>query len=312
MSDNKKYYWTRTRTDFFESDKIDYMLVRDKGGDYYTLYAILRARCANKNGELYSDLGKKKVPFDTKKIFREAKAYFSEETIEEAMDLFKELELIVLQENGIYRFSDFDYAVGYEVTTQNAENLKRSRSRKKMQAEQTTQPVSEYMSDDNNAGIRCNTEKETDKERDKERDKEIEKDINKDTDLNADINTDKEEVPCGSDSYASCISDVVEYLNLKAGTRFRSDNKQTAAKIRARLKEGYTVEDIKSVIDGKVKEWKGTSMQKYLRPETLFGNKFEGYLNGIRDPYPGLCFRNTTYLDDSLIMQFDDDDDEFM
>lgn len=47
----------------------------------------------------------------------------------------------------------------------------------------------------------------------------------------------------------------------------------------ARLNEGYTVEDFYTVIDKKYDEWQGTEREKYLRPETLFGNKFESYLN---------------------------------
>ena len=55
--------------------------------------------------------------------------------------------------------------------------------------------------------------------------------------------------------------------------------KQTKAKIDARLNEGYTLDDFIVVIEKKVFEWKNTDMEKYLRPETLFGSKFESYLN---------------------------------
>lgn len=49
--------------------------------------------------------------------------------------------------------------------------------------------------------------------------------------------------------------------------------------IKARLKEGFTYQDFISVIDKKYAEWNGTEFQAYLRPETLFGTKFESYLN---------------------------------
>lgn len=53
-----------------------------------------------------------------------------------------------------------------------------------------------------------------------------------------------------------------------------------AKHINARLKEGHTVEEMKTVIDRKVAEWKGGPMDEYLRPSTLFNSeKFEGYLN---------------------------------
>lgn len=74
---------------------------------------------------------------------------------------------------------------------------------------------------------------------------------------------------------------VIDYLNEKAGTRFRSVESNVKY-INARLKDGYTVDDLKAVIDKKVKEWKGTDFQHFLRPETLFNaTKFETYLNGL-------------------------------
>lgn len=73
---------------------------------------------------------------------------------------------------------------------------------------------------------------------------------------------------------------IVDYLNEKAGTHFKPNTAKTKSLINARLKEGFTVEDFKTVIDKKVEEWKNdVQMSKYIRPETLFGTKFEGYLN---------------------------------
>lgn len=75
------------------------------------------------------------------------------------------------------------------------------------------------------------------------------------------------------------IRSIVDYLNQKAGTNYRYQTKTTQSKIRARLAENYTVEDFKIVIDKQCSKWKGTNMEDYLRPETLFGTKFESYLN---------------------------------
>lgn len=75
---------------------------------------------------------------------------------------------------------------------------------------------------------------------------------------------------------------IIDYLNEKVGTRYRSASKNTRSHINARLKEGYTLDDFKTVIDKKTKEWlNDRKMSKYLRPETLFGSKFEGYLNEV-------------------------------
>lgn len=73
---------------------------------------------------------------------------------------------------------------------------------------------------------------------------------------------------------------IVGYLNEKAGTNYKHTTKNTQTHIRGRLSEGFTEEQFKIVIDKKVKDWgKDPKMSKYLRPETLFGPKFEGYLN---------------------------------
>ena len=72
---------------------------------------------------------------------------------------------------------------------------------------------------------------------------------------------------------------VIDYLNRKANTNYRSSTKNTQSFINARVSEGFTVEDFKKVIDSKSKEWLNTDFEKYLRPATLFGTKFENYLN---------------------------------
>ena len=76
------------------------------------------------------------------------------------------------------------------------------------------------------------------------------------------------------------IVQILERLNSQAGTNYRASTKSTRQHINARLAEGFTLQDFFTVIDKKVAEWKGDAkMEKYLRPETLFGNKFDGYLN---------------------------------
>ena len=75
------------------------------------------------------------------------------------------------------------------------------------------------------------------------------------------------------------ISQIVDYLNSKTGLSYKSTTKKTRDLIIARFNEGFTLENFKVVIDKKCSEWLDTDMQKYLRPETLFGTKFESYLN---------------------------------
>lgn len=82
------------------------------------------------------------------------------------------------------------------------------------------------------------------------------------------------------DGNAEKIAEIVEYLNSVCGTNYRANSAQTQKNINGRLGEGFTVDDFKLVIDAKAKEWKGTDMEQYLRPDTLFRpTKFESYAN---------------------------------
>lgn len=74
--------------------------------------------------------------------------------------------------------------------------------------------------------------------------------------------------------------EIIFYLNKKTGKHYKVKTPKTVRLIRARLKEGFMVEDFKAVIEKKCDDWLGNEkMERYLRPETLFGTKFEGYLN---------------------------------
>jgi uncharacterized phage protein (TIGR02220 family) len=74
--------------------------------------------------------------------------------------------------------------------------------------------------------------------------------------------------------------EIVDYLNEKLSTSYRHTTKKTRELIQARWNDKNRLEDFKKVIDIKAAEWLNDSeMNKYLRPETLFGTKFESYLN---------------------------------
>lgn len=77
------------------------------------------------------------------------------------------------------------------------------------------------------------------------------------------------------------ISEIIAYLNAKAGTTFRSTTKSTKKHIKARIDDGYVIDDFKAVIDDKCNDWlKDKKMKQYIRPSTLFiPTNFENYLN---------------------------------
>lgn len=107
-------------------------------------------------------------------------------------------------------------------------------------------------------------------------------------DTNKNINSVKKDIVSpgtNPDCFEQDCKAVVDYLNLKLGTNYHSSSRDTRKHISARFKEGWTPEDFYKVIDVKCAEWnreprKGEKdMRPYLRPSTLFGTKFEEYLN---------------------------------
>lgn len=98
--------------------------------------------------------------------------------------------------------------------------------------------------------------------------KNLKADFKKFKDINIDNNIDN-----------NIINNIINYLNEKTDSNYRSTTRTTKSKIQARLNEGFTIDDFKKVIDKKYEEWVDTDFEKFLRPETLFGTKFESYLN---------------------------------
>ena len=74
-------------------------------------------------------------------------------------------------------------------------------------------------------------------------------------------------------------SQVINYLNEKANSKYKATSKDNQKHIKARINEGYGFDDFKKVVDNMCSAWKNTEFENYLRPSTLFGVKFENYLN---------------------------------
>lgn len=105
---------------------------------------------------------------------------------------------------------------------------------------------------------------------------------NKNININISSNEDIKDIVGKPDD----IKVIVDYLNERTGSHFKANTAETKKSIKARLKEGYTVDDFKRVIDSKVKDWADDDrMKDYLRPQTLFRPaNFEAYLNAANRP----------------------------
>ena len=103
-------------------------------------------------------------------------------------------------------------------------------------------------------------------------DKDKDKDINNNGIINNSL----------SSKLADACLEIIDYLNFKTNKNFKPNAKATQDFIKARLKDGYSIDDFKKVIDNKCYQWLGTEQEQYLRPETLFRpSHFESYLNEV-------------------------------
>lgn len=84
--------------------------------------------------------------------------------------------------------------------------------------------------------------------------------------------------------------EIIGYLNKKTGKNFKYQASYNKNLIDSRLREGYGLKDFFKVIDKKTCQWQASKMEKYLRPRTLFGPKFDGYLNESPKTYPSKNF----------------------
>ncbi|NRO89301.1 conserved phage C-terminal domain-containing protein [Lactobacillus helveticus] len=92
--------------------------------------------------------------------------------------------------------------------------------------------------------------------------------------------TNNDSSPAKQDEQTIPYKEIVDYLNQKTGAKYKATTKPTQRLIKARWNEGYRLDDFKKVMDNKAFEWQNDSkMWKYMRPATLFGTKFDDYLN---------------------------------
>ena len=113
MSEQKRYYWIKLKTDFFNQETIDFLLSQENGCQYIVLYQMLCLNTANNNGEMATRIGEMIIPYDINKIVRDTK-YFTFDTVAVALELFKKLGLIYQEEGEVLKISNFEDMVGSE------------------------------------------------------------------------------------------------------------------------------------------------------------------------------------------------------
>jgi len=129
----KKFFWIKLKTDFFNQDEIDYLMSQKNGCEYIVLYQMLCLQTANNGGMLSRQVGEMLVPYDVNKIVRDTK-YFDFDTVAVALELFKKLGLIYEMDDSILKIARIEEMVGSESANANAIRQKRFREKQKLQS----------------------------------------------------------------------------------------------------------------------------------------------------------------------------------
>ena len=260
MAETKTYYWLKLDKDFFEDDTTMWLEEQTNGKDYVLFYLKLCLKSLKDNGFMVRYVGERLMPYDVKALSKLTNTPV--DTVAIALKLFVKIGLISIQESGEIYLNQIKEMIGTE--TDSAKRMRKKRIKDTKQLEETSQCAHNVQE--------CDTEIEIEKE--------LEIELEKDIEIETYSPVDTVPVTANAEQYPNIYKDVIDYLNEKANTSYRTTTKKTQQLIRCRQKEGFNLNDFKIVIDKKTKEWgKDSSMVKYLRPETLFGTKFEGYLN---------------------------------
>ena len=248
MGENGKFYWLKLKRDFFKRHDIRVIESMPNGKDYVLFYLKLLVESVDHEGSLrFSET----IPYNEEMLAVITNT--NVDIVRSAMKLFVELGMMEILDEGTIYMNEVDRMIGSAANNDNANRQRRFRERQK-----TTALLPSY------EGVTKNNES---KSIEKEKELEIEKE---------------------SIQSNETVKKVISYLNKKAGTNYKASSKETKKLIGARLNEGFTEEDFYTVIDNKVAEWGkppkagAKDMRPFIRPVTLFGTKFEAYLNQRR------------------------------
>ena len=260
MGNEKRYYWLKLAEDFYEDDTIQWIEEQENGVAYVNFYLKLLLKSLKDDGYLIRFVGTRLIPYDVKSLARLTNT--DPDTVRVAMELFKQVGLVELMESGEIYMSQIDEMIGSE--TQAAKRMRKLRA-KQVLGNQGLDDVKQLESkrnivtEERNNVQKCYTEY-------RDRDIDIEN-----RDIYSRAEPDRVDIP---------FKEIIDYLNARTDKNYKASSKKTRSLIKARFNEDFTLDDFKRVIDNKVNDWADNpDMCKYLRPETLFSNKFEGYLN---------------------------------
>ena len=232
--------WIKITTDMFDNRKIKHLRKLPEGNSIVLIWVMLLTMAGRCNSGGMIFLTEN-IPYTTKTLADELG--FEESTVQLALNALERFEMVI-SDQGYFTIAGW-------MEHQNIDGLEKIKEQNRLRQKKWYDNQKALPQPNVRSNVSLTQPNATD--RDIEEDKETDKEIYK---------------------------TVVSYLNEKAGTKYKATTPKTKTAIKARLSEGFTVDDFRTVIDKKCTEWLGDDkMEKYLRPETLFGTKFEGYLN---------------------------------
>ena len=258
-SKTKIYYWLKFDKHFFDNLFIKRLLRNFPGGsDMIVIYIRLMLE-AIENDCVIDYEG----TFDNYAEELALRLETSEEQINMALAYFVKCGVIQVDNNGNTHYPQAKALLGQETNW--------NRYKKKQSELEKLQPLSNQIPTD----IEIDKELEQDREKDKEREKEGASTF----DFPSWLSEESISIIKKGNPTNFLYRAVIQYLNQASGKEFKFVEKNIKL-VKARVREGFSLEDFRVVIDLKCREWlSNPKMEKYVRPETLFGTKFEGYLN---------------------------------
>ena len=299
---DKKYYWLKLPADFFSKPSL--MLLTSKGADHISVYMRLLTMAINTDCRLmYTE----DTPYTVEML--SMMLGYPKDTMQEIVNNLIQFKLIEVLDDGSYYLVELPEMIGSESTS--AERQRKSRQERDKgvtcdngERDSGVTSCDTSVTSCDKAVTSCDISAQCHIEN-----RDIEKE-NRDRDLKnmycragstASVESDTESTQDNTEGEPRSeqpkkpkkaketkadteATEVIEYLNAKTDSAYKASSKANISVIRARLNDGYTVEDCKKVIDTKAGQWlTNPDMVKYLRPETLFRpSKFEGYLNECR------------------------------
>ena len=245
MSDNKKYYYLRLKDNFFDSDELKILESMKDGYLYSNILLKLYLRSLKNDGKLVVN---ERIPYSADMLASVTGHQVG--TIKQALSVFKDLGLIDVLDNGAIYMLDIQNFIGKG----SSEADRKREYRQRIETDRTNVQTN----------LRQISEKYP---------PEIEIELEKE------IKIENIHSPAKQDNTPKEVYEIIDYLNLKTGKSYKHTTKKTQSLIKARLKEHFTVDDFKKVIDNMCAKWIGTKWEEYLRPNTLFAGRFDDYLN---------------------------------